>query len=211
MTSVWGPLGWMTLHSISSIYPDNPSDDDKQIAKKFLSAFEETISCPSCKGHFSALVNTYRSRNPNWLDSRYDFFLFVCRAHNTVNSRLDKPRPKTLTESLQLFKNNTVHTSASGFRQKYIQYLTQNWSRELTGDHMMMMARVRELKKINDEYWNLRDENLNSFSILADSDVLTVVPEDPRRTNVGGNVPNFAVMPNIKIGFQGGKLQLGRR
>jgi len=211
MTSVWGPLGWMTLHSVSSIYPDNPSDDDKQIAKKFLSAFEETISCPSCKGHFSALVNTYRSRNPNWLDSRYDFFLFVCRAHNTVNSRLDKPRPKTLTESLQLFKNNIVHTSASGFRQKYIQYLISNWSKEMTGDSMMMMSRVKELKKINDEYWNLRDGNLDSFIILADTDVLTPVPEDPRRTNVGGNVPNFAVMPNIRIGFQGGKLQLGRR
>ena len=211
MTSVWGPLGWMTLHSVSSIYPDNPSDDDKQIAKKFLSAFEETISCPSCKGHFSALVNTYRLRNPNWLDSRYDFFLFVCRAHNTVNSRLDKPRPKTLTESLQLFKNNTVHTSASGFRQKYIQYLISNWSKEMTGDSMMMMSRVKELKKINDEYWNLRDGNLDSFIILADTDVLTPVPEDPRRTNVGGNVPNFAVMPNIRIGFQGGKLKLGPR
>ena len=211
MTSFWGPLGWMTLHSVASIYPDNPTQDDKQIAKKFLASFEETISCPSCKGHFSSLINTYRIRNPNWLDSRYDFFLFTCRAHNTVNARLDKPRPTTLTESLETFKKNIVHTSAAGFRQKYIQYLTQNWSKELTGDSMMMAARVKELKKINDEYWNLRDSNLDSFIIMANIDVLTVIPEDPRRTNAGANIPNFAIMPHIRIGFQGGRLMLGRR
>ena len=211
MTSLWGPLGWMTLHSISTIYPDNPTQDDKEIVKRFMNAFQECISCPSCKSHFKSLVNTYRSSIPTWLDSRYDFFLFVCRAHNTVNNRLDKPKAKSLVESLTTFKNNTVNTSPAEFRQKYINYLNYNWSKEMSGDSMMMLGHVRELKQINENYWNLRDSNLNSFVILAESDVLTRIPEDPARTNVGGNIPNFAIVPNIRIGFQGGRLKLTRR
>jgi hypothetical protein len=211
MAQFWGPLGWMTLHSISSIYPDNPSEDDKKILVSFMSAFQETISCPSCKSHFTSMFAFYKSRNPNWLNSRYDFFLFVCRAHNTVNSRLDKPKPATLSESLELFKKNTVHTTPHSFREKYINYLTYNWGKELTGDSMMMMTRVKELRKINEQYWNNRDSNLESLVILADMDVLTPIPENPTRTNVGGNVPNFAAYPNVRLGFKGGKLKLTQR
>jgi hypothetical protein len=42
-------------------------------------------------------------------------------------------------------------------------------------------------------------------------DVLTPIPENPARTNVGGNVPNFAAYANVKIGFKGGKLRLSQR
>jgi hypothetical protein len=210
MTQVWGPLGWMTLHSISTIYPDNPTQDDKAILKRFMKTFEETISCPTCKGHFVSISNVYKSRFPSWLDSRNEFFLYICRAHNTVNARLDKPRPQTLADSLETFKNNTVHTSASVFRQKYIQYLTQNWTKEFSGDSMMMVTLVKEMKTINDSYWNNRDDTLDSFVITQEFDVLTPIPESGDRTKVGGNIPNFAMMPNIRIGFQGGRLKLAR-
>jgi hypothetical protein len=225
MTQVWGPLGWMTLHSISTIYPDNPTEDDKTILKRFMKSFEDTISCPSCKGHFIDMSNVYKSRVPTWLNSRIDFFTFICIAHNTVNKRLDKPRPKTLLESFETFKNNTVHTSAAEFRQKYIQYLNRNWTKEMSGDSMIMMARVKEMKAINDSYWTPRDSNLESFVIQdtpvdtltgtpagtpAQVDVLTPIPQSNERTRVGPNNPNYATLPNVRIGLRGGRLRLIR-
>jgi hypothetical protein len=224
MTQVWGPLGWMTLHSISTIYPDNPTDDDKTILKRFMKSFEETISCPSCKGHFIDISNVYKSRVPSWLNSRIDFFTFICIAHNTVNKRLDKPKPKTLSECLQTFKNNTVHTSASEFRQKYIQYLTRNWTKEFSGDSMMMVTLVKEMKNINDSYWTPRDSNLESLVIpetlevipegntggRPTVDVLTPIPQSNERTRVGINNPNYATLPNVRIGLRGGRLRLIR-
>ena len=31
MTKRWGPLGWATLHSIAALYPNSPSDYEKQM------------------------------------------------------------------------------------------------------------------------------------------------------------------------------------
>jgi len=42
-TKIWGPLGWMTLHSISAIYPEKPSFADMEILKKFMDFFAATI------------------------------------------------------------------------------------------------------------------------------------------------------------------------
>jgi len=210
-TRLWGPLGWMTLHSVAAAYPELPTNEDKLILNKYLEAFRETISCPHCKGHFTSMFRTYRQIHPEWANTRYDFFLFVCRAHNTVNKRLDKPRIQTLQDCITALQGIVKITSATNYRIAYLNYLTNNYRSQQSGDGFIAMNYVREMRKINEEYWNPRDSNFQGLVFVASGDVLEFVPEDSSRYNIGKNLPNASrfINSNISIGFKNGRLRLG--
>lgn len=209
MTARWGPLGWLTLHSISANYPENPTHEDKLILKKFLDLFADTISCPSCKAHFGSMYQTYMERNPYWWNSRAEFFTFICRAHNTVNSRLDKPIIQSIRDSIDTLIMLTKNTSASEYRRQYLMYLQRNWASP-DSQGFMMSRSVREMIKINNEYWNHRETN---FSVeIPEADIVRPI------LNVRG--PSATVLPNIisdgapvRVGFslRSGRFSLIRR
>ena len=211
MTSYWGPLGWMTLHSISCLYPQAPTSDDKLVVKKFINLFKETITCPTCRSHFESMINMYSKKYPNWLNSQFDFFLFIARAHNTVNKRLDKPRLTSVQDCLKTFKSNVKFTSPAQFRQNYLTYLTRNWTQEQSGESYMRMSMVNEMKKINEKYWSARDIDIQQFNILFESDVLEPILQDPATYSPSPSIPVFANNPNMHIGFKNGRLKLGGR
>ena len=211
MTSFWGPLGWMNLHSISCIYPENPTDGDKQILAKYLTLFQDKITCPKCQSHFSSIVTMYKKLYPNWLNTRYDFFLFVCRAHNTVNRRLDKPILNTAYDCLKTFQSNVKLTPSKQYRQSYLAYLARNWSKEHSGESLMRLGSVREMRKIHEQYWDPREVDVNTVVFLADADVTQPIIEDSKQYLATPNIPAFANNPNIHIGFKNGRLKLGRR
>jgi hypothetical protein len=128
MTKVWGPMGWMTLHAVSVCYPESPTPNDRKIISEFIDAFAGTITCANCRQHFFSLLSNYVRNVPSWLNSRRDLFLAVCRMHNDVNKRLDKPYPKTVTECLSFLKSATAYTPPSEFISKYISYLFRDWA-----------------------------------------------------------------------------------
>lgn len=200
-TKFWGPLGWMTLHTVSAIYPENPTLEEKLLLERFMETFRECISCVHCKGHFTSMFNTYRRTHPEWNSSRFDFFLFVCRAHNTVNRRLDKPVLQTLNDCINRLKEITKVTSGLKYRTAYINYLIQNWSREQSGEGFMNVGYSRQLKKIIEEYFNPRDIGLEEFKFDRDASVVEFIPEDPKRYEVGKNLPNAVNFQNVKVGL----------
>jgi hypothetical protein len=209
MTARWGPLGWLTLHSISANYPENPTHEDKLILKKFLDLFADTISCPSCKAHFGSMYQTYMERNPYWWNTRAELFTFICRAHNTVNSRLDKPIIQSIRDSIDTLIMLTKNTSASEYRRQYLMYLQRNWASP-DSQGFIMSRSVREMIKINNEYWNHRETN---FSVeIPEADIVRPI------LNVRG--PSATVLPNIisdgapvRVGFslRSGRFSLIRR
>ena len=208
MTKLWGPLGWMTLHSISVIYPDSPSHEEKMILQRFLTLFTETITCHFCKSHFENMMFAYRNKYPDFLDSRLKFFLFVVRCHNTVNKRLDKPRPATVKECMDTLIANTKNFSGIQYRESYINYLIRNWGNERTGQGMIYRQSSLELQKINNEYWNPRDNGIVPFT-FEEHDVLELV-EESRIRSVAGNF--VRIPPGTTVGgFKGGRLKLGTR
>jgi len=212
-TKVWGPLGWMTLHSISMIYPEKPSYADMEILKKFMELFSRTISCPDCAGHFQRMFNNYKARNPSWFASRNEFFLFVVRAHNTVNTRIDKPRISTVAECIETFRRNTLVTSAATYRNNYITYLIRNWTREQTGEGFILASSAREMLKINNEYWNPRDVGISGIQI-PEADILTPIVDVPMRQNyfTGEQVQISTKLPtHIRVSFITNKLKLIRK
>jgi len=210
MTAVWGPMGWITLHSISVNYPEYPKADDKVIVKKFLELFIETISCPSCKGHFGNMYKSYTLQNPSWADSRYNLFLFVARAHNTVNKRLDKPRPSTVSECLTWLQMATQLKKPADYRNSYISYLIGNWVKEGGGEGMIQVGHAKEMRKINQEYWNPRE---NGFSVsFPEADILQPISTSPRFVTPYSQTPVYT-QPGLSIGFKlkGGKFSFGPR
>jgi FAD-linked sulfhydryl oxidase len=208
-TKFWGPLGWMTLHSVSAIYPEKPTLEEKLLLERFVENYRECITCPHCKSHFSAMLNTYKRSHPEWSSSRFDFFVFVCRAHNTVNRRLDKPVLQTLDDCIQRLKDVTKVTNGGTYRAAYINYLLRNWSVEQTGEGFMNISITKQLKKINEEYFNPRDTGFENLKFDRDANVLEFIAEDPKRYDVGGNLPNAAVGFNrMRIGLVNGRFKI---
>jgi len=208
MTSRWGPMGWMTLHSISLNYPENPSQEDKVVLKRFLDKFTECITCPSCKQHFTVIFSNYQKRHPEWANSRFDLFLFVVRAHNTVNKRLDKPILATVEDCLNTLKNVSKVTSFTTYRQNYCNYVLNNWARQFDGEGMIMANSAREMLRINNEYWNLRETDINSIS-FPESNVMEFVAEN-RDINPPG-LGKITLQTPVGFRLKGGKLSLGSR
>lgn len=202
-TKIWGPLGWMTLHSISAIYPQQPTQADKLIIEEFISCFRETISCPYCKSHFTEMLTRYKSKYPDWNSNRNSLFLFICRAHNTVNRRLDKPIYKTIDECILTLKNATKNTSAIQFRKAYLDYLTRNWTKQSDAEGFIMMGFVRKMIKINDEYFNPRDESYTDLQI-QEGNVLDFIQENSNKYRATSNVPDPIHYRTVKIGFRNG-------
>jgi hypothetical protein len=174
MTAKWGPLGWMTLHSISVAYPHNPTDEDKRIVNDFVNSFAATITCMHCRSDFSETLNGYKKNVPSWANSKRDLFLAVCRMHNTVNKKLDKPTPKTVAECIQSLQNATSYTSQHDFRKNYIEYLFRDWNIYGRGTHYLTIAlqNARNMQKINEEYWNAREVAYSSLK-FEEANVLT--------------------------------------
>lgn len=208
MTAIWGPLGWMTLHSISLVYPESPSVTDKIILKRFMELFRDTITCPYCQRHFKVIFENYVASHLDWSNSRFDFFMFIVRAHNTVNKRLEKPRIDSVQACIDRYNENTKINSGVKYRHDYISYLSRNYSQELSGEGMMKLSMVRELRKINEEYWNMKDDSsTSSFDLSANT--LAFINEDPNRRNV---LTSSGLSPipghNFRIGLRGGRFRL---
>ncbi len=204
----------MTLHSISSIYPENPTSEERLILEKFVEMYRETITCVHCKGHFTGMLNKYRQIHPDWSSSRYNFFLFVCRAHNTVNRRLDKPIFPTLQSCVERLKENTKITTAATYRNAYMNYLITNWQREMSSEGFINADTAKKMKKINEEYFTPRDNNFADIS-FEDGNVLEFIAEDPRNYNAGAGIPNMAkiinqqqIRPTVGFRLSGGRLKI---
>lgn len=199
----------MTLHSISMIYPEVPSQADKEILKRYMVAFRDSISCPQCQQHFKVMFNNYITSYPGWNSSRFQFFLFVVRAHNTVNKRLNKPRLATVGECLNAYRQNTQINSGRIYRQKYIEYLMRNWGREMSGEGMMHLGEAKTMRQITDEYWNvMTDESTATFDMNAD--VLAFIDETPSNRSIMGSSGMLMSIPTkqVNVGFRGGRLRL---
>jgi hypothetical protein len=200
MAKIWGPMGWLTLHSIAAAYPDEPTQHDKNRTSNFLELFTDTITCRFCKDHFYRMHMLYRSQNPNYLDSKQNFFMFTLRAHNEVNRSLDKPIMRTVAESIQTLKGATSLTLPQVFKDSYMSYLIRTWAHEMTGDAFIYKSKAITMRDMFKDM-DLTNVFDNTFEESDTTYKFIVVPKAP--------VPRFDVLfGSAKVGFSGGKLRL---
>ena len=167
MTSIWGPLGWMTLHSAASCYPDFPTAEEKSLMSVWLTMFQTTITCPSCKEHFGIALDAYRRNFPRMLESRSEFLLFSFRVHNSVNRRLNKPIHLTVELCFEQLRNNVKTRSAREYRLAYINHIKRHWRMMQDASGFTALKKLNEMIKIELEYFQRHENNFE-----------TAIPED---------------------------------
>lgn len=173
MTAIWGPLGWMTLHSTAFAYPESPSASEKDLMYSWLDMFRDTITCPSCKAHFTETLGKYRSQFPNMLQNRHEFVMFTFRAHNAVNKRLNKPVYSTVEDCMNTLRNNVRIRTAREYRVSYINHVTRHWRSYQDVSGIVALKKIREMKRIEEEYVGIRDTN---FTVDIRHDIV-VLPQ----------------------------------
>lgn len=204
-------MGWMTLHSVSTLYPENPSRSEQELMQTWLDMFRDTITCPHCKEHFTGMLQNYRMRFPNMLKSRQEFAMFAFRAHNAVNARLSKPVYSTLDECMTILRNNIKNRTAADYRISYINHIMRYWKslNDITG--IVAVKKVVEMKKIETDYCSVRD---NKFDVNLVAEAV-VIPRNWVEANSNIEVrttPKIQVnsATPIRAGFQftGGRMRL---
>jgi hypothetical protein len=147
----------MTLHSVSTIYPEHPSQNERDLMTTWLMLFGESITCTHCRDHFRSAHANYRARYPNYLDSRQSFAMFAFRVHNVVNARLSKPVYATLEECLAVLRANIKTRPAVDYRISYINHILRYWSTIQDTHGITSLKKVLEMKKIEIDYFGPRD------------------------------------------------------
>lgn len=200
MTSIWGPLGWMTLHSTACAYSENPTAAERELMTSWLDLFRDSITCPSCKEHFSTLLNNYRIHFPGMLNSRQDFAIFTFRAHNAVNRRIHKPIYSSVEECLVTLRNVVKTRHAREYRTNYLAHITRHWKVMQDVNGIVVLKKIQEMKRIETEYVTLRDTN---FEVQLKSDIVVLPQDTLERTNeVQVQRPIFLGNAKASAGFR---------
>jgi hypothetical protein len=140
---------------------------------RWLDLFRDTITCPSCQGHFSELLAEYRAQFPNMLYTRRDFLLFTFRAHNKVNRRLNKPVYQTVQACFDALRNNVKFNTTQSFRITYTNHITRHWRSFQDASGMSAMKKIHEIKKIEINYMSARS---NEFEVMIPDENVAFIP-----------------------------------
>lgn len=193
MTKGWGPLGWATLHSISAIYPDNPSVYEQELLSRWLRSFASTILCPSCLQHFTDMLASYDAQFPGWKTTKRGVVEFVFRAHNTVNMR-NRKRIYSLQDSIAELEVFVPADKAAATRQEYLAYIRNDWMRNMTLSGISTAPKLKELNSIEENYWSKRSFQWSDLAVF--SGIINVSPIASQTSSLtsGSLIPRI-VMP----------------
>ena len=82
-------LYWASLHYLSYIYPENPSDKQKEQIYKLIDKMKKDgILCKRCRGHFNIWCNNNDIKL--FYNNRNNLINYFINLHNDVNKRNKK-------------------------------------------------------------------------------------------------------------------------
>ena len=85
-TTFWGPSGWVFLHTLTFIYPETPSYNDKVKMQNFMSNISYILPCKYCRLSFTKYSNSLPITD--YLDNRKTLVEWLYKMHNKVNKKL---------------------------------------------------------------------------------------------------------------------------
>jgi len=88
-TSIWGPLIWTALHTISFNYPVNPMPEDKTHYKDFIYSLRYVLPCKYCRINLTKNLKQKPLLNCH-MASRETFSRYIYELHELVNKMLGK-------------------------------------------------------------------------------------------------------------------------
>ena len=87
-TTFWGPSGWEFLHTLTFIYPESPSYNDKVKMQNFMNSINYILPCKYCRISFTKYSKSLPIHE--YLDSRDKIVEWLYKIHNKVNKKLRK-------------------------------------------------------------------------------------------------------------------------
>jgi hypothetical protein len=98
--SIWGPPMWISLHTITLNYPDNPSQCQQKMIREFFWNLQYVLPCEMCRNHYAEMIRTHPPDTKN----KKSLVYWLIDRHNQVNERLGK-RIYTYEEVLKKYQD----------------------------------------------------------------------------------------------------------
>jgi hypothetical protein len=104
LTTVWGPMMWSYLHTMSFNYPVNPTPEDKKHYRDFMINLQYVLPCKYCRAN---LTNNFKKMpiSDCHMKNRDAFSRYVYNLHETVNKMLKKKSHLTYCEVRDRYEN----------------------------------------------------------------------------------------------------------
>ena len=99
---IWGPHAWMFLHSITLVYPHEPSPEDKQHYFDYFDNLKNVLPCEICKKHYKNYLIKYPLMNS--LNTKIDLVKWLINVHNEIN-KMNGKREWTYDEVIAHYDN----------------------------------------------------------------------------------------------------------
>ena len=98
-TRVWGPAGWLFLHSIAQNYPWKPTEEQKVNYIFFFKLVGNVLPCRYCRESYQGFIEDSDTQlNINVMKSRVTLVRWLYLIHNKVNEKLNINTGPTLKE-----------------------------------------------------------------------------------------------------------------
>jgi len=131
-TTFWGPSGWEFLHTLTFIYPEKPSYNDKVKMQHFMNSINYILPCKYCRISFTKYSQSLPIND--YLDSREQIIEWLYKIHNKVNKKLrkqgfckyDNPELSTVKD-----KYKTILEHITSLCKKKTQYKTQHNDKQI--------------------------------------------------------------------------------
>ena len=89
-TRVFGPAGWLFMHSIAQNYPWKPTDEQKQNYLMFFTSVGNVLPCRYCRESYQDFIkDPDTALNMSVMKSRLTLTKWLYDIHNKVNKKLD--------------------------------------------------------------------------------------------------------------------------
>lgn len=90
LPKIWGGPMWISLHSITFCYPDNPTENDKQNYKKFFELVGEMLPCSYCRESYKKFITVGITKlDDEALKNRNSLTKWLYNIHESVNRKLN--------------------------------------------------------------------------------------------------------------------------
>lgn len=89
LTTVWGPAQWHMLHTISFNYPVNPTQEQKNNYRNYISSLQNVLPCGACRKNLESNLK-HHPITMEHMKNRHTFSKYIYDLHEIVNEMLGK-------------------------------------------------------------------------------------------------------------------------
>lgn len=83
---IWGPKAWFFLESCIISYPNNPTNEDKQIYKNFLTSLVNILPCSKCRFNYKNHIKEF-PLNDYYLEDKDKLLTWFINIHNLASNK----------------------------------------------------------------------------------------------------------------------------